>query len=53
MNLNDLIPQAEAIKPWIVDLRRTIHQHPELMYEEFETSKLVQKTLNDLSLIHI
>ncbi len=48
MNLNDLIPQAEAIKPWIVDLRRTIHQHPELMYEEFETSKLVQKTLNDL-----
>lgn len=50
MNLKELIPQAEAIKPWIVDLRRTIHQHPELMYEEFETSKLVRNTLTELGI---
>ena len=35
---------------WIVEKRRTIHRHPELMYEEFETSKLVQNTLKELEI---
>ena len=29
---------------------KKIHRHPELMYEEFETSKLVQETLTDLGI---
>jgi IAA-amino acid hydrolase len=45
-----IISEAKEIQPWIVEKRRTIHQHPELMYEEFETSKLVQKTLSDLDI---
>lgn len=47
--LGDFIPRAREIESWIVDLRRTIHRHPELMYEEVETSKLVQETLTELS----
>lgn len=50
MQFADLLPLSQNIKPWIIELRRTIHQHPELMYEEFETSKLVQKTLTELGI---
>ena len=49
-SLNNWLPRAKEIAPWIVDLRRTIHQNPELMYEEYETSRLVQKTLTDLNI---
>ena len=48
MNLKEFLPQAEAISDWIIDLRRTIHRNPELMYEETKTSALVQKTLSEL-----
>ena len=50
MQFGQLIPEAEAIHDWIIDLRRTIHRRPELMYEEVETSRLVQKTLGDLGI---
>ena len=46
--LGSFIPKAKAIESWIVDLRRKIHQHPELMYEEVETSRLVQQTLEEM-----
>ena len=50
MQTSKIISEAKEIQSWIVEKRRTIHQHPELMYEEFETSKLVQKTLSDLDI---
>lgn len=50
MNADQIVNQAKAIQPWIVGLRRQLHQHPELMYEEFETSKLVQQTLTELGI---
>ena len=55
MEVSEIVSQSKGIHQWIVEKRRTIHRHPELMYEEFETSKLVQETLKDLqlSLIHI
>jgi amidohydrolase len=31
----------EEMKDWLVEIRRTIHMHPELGFEEIETSKLV------------
>lgn len=52
MNSEQILHQAKAIQPWIVGLRRQLHQHPELMYEEFETSKLVQQTLTELGIEH-
>ena len=50
MQTSKIISEAKEIQSWIVEKRRTIHRHPELMYEEFETSKLVQKTLSDLDI---
>ncbi len=41
---------ASDIQPWLVGLRRMLHEHPELMYEEHETSKLICKTLGDLGI---
>jgi len=29
------------MKDWLVEIRRTIHQHPELGFEEVETSRLI------------
>jgi amidohydrolase len=32
---------VEEMKDWLVEIRRTIHMHPELGFEEVETSRLV------------
>jgi len=32
----------------MVDIRRKIHENPELGYEEFETSKLIRTKLDEL-----
>jgi len=50
MEIGEIASQSKGIQQWIVEKRRTIHRHPELMYEEFETSKLVQNTLKDLKI---
>ena len=50
MQSSDIISQSREIHQWIVEKRRAIHRHPELMYEEFETSKLVQNTLSELGI---
>lgn len=50
MQSSDIISQSKEIHQWIVEKRRAIHRHPELMYEEFETSRLVQNTLSDLGI---
>ncbi|MDG2014625.1 MAG: hypothetical protein P8J33_14050 [Pirellulaceae bacterium] len=34
------LPLAKEVMPWIVEMRQRIHQHPELMYEEFDTRRL-------------
>ena len=47
---SNLIKEASQHKQWIIDLRRRIHQNPELMYEEVETSKLIQSTLTDIGI---
>lgn len=35
---------------WMVGVRRTIHENPELGYEEFETSKLIRRELDVLGI---
>lgn len=45
-----LVEKARQIKDWIVELRRQIHQYPELAYEEVQTSALVRRTLDELGI---
>jgi IAA-amino acid hydrolase len=47
-----LLDEAKAIADWIVGLRRQIHRHPELMYDEVETSRLVRETLEALGIAY-
>jgi amidohydrolase len=47
---SDLLESARALGPRIVSDRRTIHSHPEMAYEEEQTSTLVQARLRDLGI---
>jgi amidohydrolase/hippurate hydrolase len=52
--LSDLIrsvkQHTEAIYPKIVDLRREIHRHPELSYQEYQTSALIRDYLSGIGI---
>lgn len=50
MRFVDVLGRAVAEKTWIVDLRRRLHQIPELRYQEFETKRLVLETLREIGI---
>ncbi|WP_212524118.1 amidohydrolase [Actibacterium sp. MT2.3-13A] len=39
---------AAALRPWLVDLRRHFHRHPELGWREVETTRRIVAELTDL-----
>ena len=44
---NGTVPVVDQqLLEWMRKIRRTLHQHPELSYQEHRTSKLIQKELN-------
>ncbi len=43
---------ARDLSPWLVELRRTIHRHPELGLEETATADLIERTLDGLGIEH-
>lgn len=45
-----MLQKAEAIKDYIVGLRRDFHKHPELGYHEVETSRRVAQELQHLGI---
>ena len=45
-----LLNEAQESKDWIIQLRRRLHRHPELMYEEVKTSQVVRETLDELNI---
>lgn len=47
---SELLDAARGLAPNIIADRRTIHSHPELKYEEEQTSTFVQARLRDLGL---
>lgn len=51
LELRDEIRQhAVEMKPFLVDVRRTLHRHPELMYQEKFTSSVVQRLLQQMNI---
>lgn len=40
----------EEMKDWLIELRREIHMHPEIAFEEFRTAKLVAEWLETFGL---
>lgn len=47
---NSFQEEIASMKNWLVEIRRTIHMHPELMFEEVETSRLVSAWLEKFGL---
>ncbi|CDJ30621.1 uncharacterized protein EMH_0059950 [Eimeria mitis] len=45
-----VLQQAAALQEWGINIRRQLHRHPELMYEEERTSALVQQVLTELGI---
>ena len=45
-----MISAAKAIEDKVIDIRRTLHRRPALMYEEYEAQALVIETLTELGL---
>jgi amidohydrolase len=46
----ELLGAARAILPWMVEIRRDLHRHPELGLEEHRTSERVQAWLTELGI---
>lgn len=44
------LEKAKEIKPWMVELRRDFHMHPEPSYEEVRTSKIIVDKLNEMGI---
>ena len=45
--------RAKAYFPSVVEMRRYLHAHPELSYEEVETGKFVAQKLTELGIPHV
>lgn len=50
MNLDTLHKEVEDLFPKMVEIRRYLHQHPELSYQEVETPKFIANYLTDLGI---
>ena len=46
----DVLADAKSIQNWIRDIRRKLHMHPEIMYEEVRTGEVVRQVLDDLNI---
>lgn len=46
----DIKEIAKKYEQYVIDLRRTFHEHPELSFEEVNTSKRIQKELSEMGI---
>ena len=50
VEISKLKEDAAERHPWLVETRRALHQIPELMYEEVETSKFIRGALDEMKI---
>ncbi len=48
-----VLAAAREILPWLIEIRRDLHRHPELGLEEHRTSARVQAILDELGIEHL
>lgn len=48
VDVSELKASAQALQPWLKQVRRELHQFPELMYEEHNTSARIRQHLDEL-----
>ncbi len=46
----ELLAATKAIEPWMIDIRRRLHQCPELLYDLHETSQIVREELSKVNI---
>ncbi len=49
-DLRKLVQEGRTLLPWMIFLRRAIHQEPELGMEEFRTAARIARTLQELGI---
>ena len=49
-SLSGLREEAASLQPWLVEMRRELHQSPELMYQELNTSAFIRHQLDELGI---
>ncbi|KAK9831052.1 hypothetical protein WJX74_001280 [Apatococcus lobatus] len=49
-HLQGLLKQAADIQPWMLEIRRHLHQWPETMYDEHNTSAYLRQQLDSLAI---
>lgn len=50
MTDKELLRRVDALEPWLIELRRALHQCPEPGFQELETQALILKTLDALGI---
>jgi len=53
LSARQILSEAENLLPEIVRIRRHIHQHPELSFEEHATAAMISKELTAMGIEHI
>lgn len=53
MELKELMQHAQEMYPWLVEVRRDFHQHPELGMEEYRTKAQIINYLEELEIPYI
>jgi amidohydrolase len=48
-----VLAAADALLPWLIEIRRDLHRHPELGLEEHRTSARVRAVLDELGVEHV
>ena len=50
MDYHKVKDESMSISDWVIGIRRELHEHPELMYEEFRTSEVIRRELDKLEI---